>query len=74
MSASYHVLYNSETGDWRVVKQRSSRASAVEPTKAEAVKTAKELARNNKPSEVNIHYRSADSQLDPVQNVVSYGR
>jgi uncharacterized protein YdaT len=51
----YHVIPAAE--GWRVTAQGAERASAVRPTKREAVQRARELARSQPPSQVVVHRR-----------------
>ena len=52
---NYHVSKNKESGDWRVTKEGSERASATADTQKEAEKIAKEFAANSGGGEVRIH-------------------
>lgn len=70
--ASYHVLYDEDKKHWEVKKENGVNASATAPTKADAKDKAAKLAKNNKPSYVYLHYKWAQSELDPVQDVVPY--
>lgn len=49
---NYHVSKDKQTGDWRVTKEGSERASATAPTQKEAEKIAKEFVGGG---EVRIH-------------------
>ena len=53
--ANYHISKNKESGDWRVTKEGSERASATAPTQKEAEKIAKEFSGNSGGGEVRIH-------------------
>lgn len=53
---------------WDVKKRGNARASATEETKSDAVARAKEIARNNKPSQVVV--RREDGT---IQETFSYG-
>jgi hypothetical protein len=58
MSEQRHVVRDSETGDWRVVAPHAERASAVEPTQAEAVDRAREILGNTGGGELFVHGRA----------------
>jgi hypothetical protein len=51
----YHVVYDSNGKQWRVLRENASRASSVHATKMEAIAAGRELAKNNKPSKLMIH-------------------
>lgn len=51
----YHVTPAEE--GWRVTAERAERASALAPSKQEAIERARELARRQKPSQVIVHRR-----------------
>lgn len=53
---------------WEIKKRGNDRASATEETKSEAVSRAKEIARNNEPSQVVVR-----RQDGTVQETFSYG-
>lgn len=51
----YHVTPHQD--GWQVKKEGADRASAVRATKEEVIGAARELALNNKPSQIKIHKR-----------------
>ena len=53
--ANYHVVPNTDSGKWEVIKEGGQQASAVTETQSEAEKTAKELTANSGGGEVRIH-------------------
>jgi len=75
MPSEYHVLHDDEDQEWKIKKPHTKQASDTADYKKEAKEKAKKLAKNNKPSEVIIHYKSADSRypnLAPIQKTLSY--
>lgn len=62
-----HIVYNSQRGGWDVKKPDTSRASRHCETKAEAVKTGREMARNQG-AELITHLKNGQ-----FQNPNSYG-
>ena len=55
-----HVVRDSKTGDWKVVKPGTSRASARERTQGDAEARAKEILRNQGGGEAVIHRPSGE--------------
>jgi len=53
--ANYHVTNPKGTKEWKVVKEKSTRASATTGTQGEAEKLAKKFAGNSGGGEVRIH-------------------
>ena len=51
----YHVAPH--PNGWQVKRERAKQATIVRPTKEEAIEAARELALNNKPSQIKIHKR-----------------
>lgn len=49
----YHIV--PKNGKWKIQKEKSSKASAVKNEKEKAVNRARELAKNDKPSQIIIH-------------------
>jgi hypothetical protein len=52
---NYHVTNKKGSDDWRVVKDKADRASAIANTQKEAEKIAKELSEKSGGGEVRIH-------------------
>jgi uncharacterized Fe-S cluster-containing radical SAM superfamily protein len=50
----YHVVPSS-SGDWKVKKEGSDRATGVFNTQKAAIERARELAKDQQPSQVKIH-------------------
>lgn len=64
----YHVVYDGDGMQWRVLRENAKRASRVHATKKEAIATGKTLAKNNKPAQLVIH------KMDGlIQNEYTYG-
>lgn len=53
--ANYHVTKPKDSDVWKVVKEKSQRASATAKTQKEAEKLAKQFSANNGGGEVRIH-------------------
>ncbi len=53
--ANYHVTNPKKSDTWRVVKEKSDRASATASTQKEAEKIAKDLSAKSGGGEVRIH-------------------
>lgn len=68
----YHVIYSEASREWKVKKSGSEKASRTAPTKSKPVKKAKDLAENNRPASVHIHYKNPGIELKPIQREVSY--
>lgn len=69
MKRTRYMVVPRKKGKWAVVKSGSSRASSTHRKKSAAVRKAKKLAKNKKPSEVKIQTRSGK-----IQKSHSYGR
>lgn len=52
-----HVVPDSKSGGWKVVKPGGKRASATAPTQAAAEKRAKQIVTNQGGGEVRVHRR-----------------
>ncbi len=52
-----HVVPDSKSGGWKVVKPGGKRASATAPTQAAAEKRAKQIVKNQGGGEVRVHRR-----------------
>lgn len=59
MRKKYHVTHRSADSKWQGKLEGADRASVIEDTKAEAVAKTCDIARNNQPSQVIIHYMDA---------------
>lgn len=59
---TYHVTPH--TGGWQVRREGASRASAVLPTKAEALGRGREIARNQTQSSLVIHGQNGRFQQE----------
>lgn len=53
--ANYHVTNPKGSDEWKVVREKSERASATAATQREAERIAKEFAANSGGGEVRIH-------------------
>jgi hypothetical protein len=56
----YHVTYNNN--QWEVNKVGNDKSSRVHDTKKEAVDSAKQLAKNQEPSQIVIHKKDGKIQ------------
>lgn len=65
--ANYHVVPNSESSKWEVIKEGADRASAIEETQDEAEITAKKLCASSGGGEVRIH--GEDGQIKDSDTV-----
>lgn len=72
MKSVYHVMYDSQDREWKVKREGNQKASATGNSKQDAIEKARNLAKNNKPSQVYVHYKSTDTQLAPIQREFSY--
>ncbi len=54
--ANYHVTNPEGSRQWKVIRERAKRASAVVGTQAAAEKLAKRLASRSGGGEVRVHY------------------
>ncbi len=59
-----HVVKNSERGGWDIKNEHASRASSNHDTKQEAVERAREIAKNQEPSQVIIHKENGRIQTE----------
>jgi len=53
-SNTHHVTYDKKADDWKVIRGGAERAASRHDTKAEAVKAAREISRNQH-TELKIH-------------------
>jgi len=53
-SNTHHVTYDKQADDWKVIRGGAGRAARRHDTKAEAVKAAREISRNQN-TELKIH-------------------
>jgi len=53
--ANYHVTKDKESGEWKVKREKASRAAGYYDTQAEAEKIAKEMSANSGGGEVMTH-------------------
>jgi len=60
----YHVVYDSSDEKWKVKLQGATRASAAFDTKQEAIDRARELAKNNEPSQVIVHKKDGTFETE----------
>ncbi|MGD8718183.1 MAG: DUF2188 domain-containing protein [Candidatus Zixiibacteriota bacterium] len=65
---SYHVVHDGDENLWKVKREGADRASSTHDTKEEAVDKARELAKNNEPSQIIIH-----KQDGKIQEERTYG-
>lgn len=59
----WHVVPNSD-GGWAVKKEGAQRASGLYGSKDEAIAAAKNLAKNNMPSQIKIHREDGTFQTE----------
>lgn len=59
----YHVVPRTR-GQWGVKKENAEKASTTEDSKQEAIDSAKELAKKNKPSQIIIHKKDGSFQTE----------
>jgi hypothetical protein len=60
----YHVVYDSDGKQWRVLRENASRASSVHATKKEAITAGRKLAKNHVPSQLVIHKRDGSIETE----------
>ena len=59
---NYDVSYDNDSKDWPVKQEGAKRAIGRFGTKAEAVRKASEIGRNQKPAQVRIHKKDGTFQ------------
>lgn len=59
---AYHVTYNRDSAQWRVLEQGKSKPLSVHDTKKEAVEWGREIAKSSQPSQIKIHKRDGKIQ------------
>lgn len=62
----YHILPNKPGGekDWKVVKQGNKQAVGLFENKEKAIKKARKIAKNKKPSQIKIHGKNGKIQRE----------
>lgn len=60
----YHVVYSKEEKCWKVKAENATRATSTHKTKKEAVKSAIDLAKRQKPSQVKIHLMDGSFEIE----------
>ena len=59
----YHAIYDDQTTEWKVKKNKNERATEVANTKEVAIQKAATLAQAHSPAEVYIHYKAPGEVL-----------
>jgi hypothetical protein len=60
----YHVVYDSDGKQWRVLRENASRASSVHTTKKEAIAAGRKLAKSHVPGQLVIHKRDGSIETE----------
>jgi hypothetical protein len=60
----YHVVPDKEKGSWKLKKEGSDRALKNFNTKKEAIKTGRQIAKNQEPSQLKIHKQDGKIQTE----------
>jgi hypothetical protein len=60
----YHVTYDRDGRQWRVLRQGADRASSVHRTKDEAITAGRKLAKNHVPGQLVIHKRDGSIETE----------
>lgn len=60
----YHVTYQKESGDWRVLEEGVKQPESTHSTKSEAVESARKLAKSRIPSQLKVHKRDGKIQTE----------
>lgn len=61
---TYHLVYTKESKQWKVEIEGASRASSVHENKKSALDAARELARNQQPSQLVVHNMDGTIQTE----------